>query len=68
MMDWLEGRIFDNERIAPLSCELYPFISLHKTYSRLAESTSTPPGTPLRTTTSPTKRRNVADAQDADVV
>ena len=33
--DWLEGKISDNERIAPLSCEfiIYPFISLHKTYS-----------------------------------
>jgi len=48
--DWLEGKISDNESIAPLSCELYTFISLHKTYSWLAKST-TPPGTPPRATT-----------------
>ena len=48
--DWLEGKISDNERIAPLSCELCPLISLHETYIWPAEST-TPPGTPPRTTT-----------------
>ena len=28
--DWLEGKISDNERIAPLSCELYPLYSYTK--------------------------------------
>jgi parafibromin len=83
--DWLEGKISDNERIAPLSCEIHSFISLLQTYNCLAEST-TPPGTPRTTTTgqaipatprtrateantsSPSKRRYVADTQDVEVV
>lgn len=83
--DWLEGKITDNERIAPLSCEIDPSVYLLTTDSCLAEST-TPPGTPPRTTTgqglpatprarateantsSPSKRRYVADAQDVEIV
>jgi len=25
--DWLEGKISDNERISPLSCEIYIFLT-----------------------------------------
>ncbi|CAA7260948.1 unnamed protein product [Cyclocybe aegerita] len=70
VVDWLEGRISDSNRIAPLS----------------AGESTTPPGTPPRPTggqtsqatprprgaeahtSSPTKRRYVADAQDVEVV
>ncbi|KAF7346503.1 CDC73-C domain-containing protein [Mycena sanguinolenta] len=66
VVDWLEGRIADNERILPLA----------------AESTTPPgtppsgskalPTTPHRSTTaaqsSPSKRRYVADSRDIEVV
>ncbi|KAF8959744.1 RNA polymerase II-associated protein [Flammula alnicola] len=56
VVDWLEGKASDNDRIAPLTS---------------AEST-TPPGTPPRTTTeaptaTPSKRRYVADSHDIEV-
>jgi parafibromin len=65
VVDWLEAKTSDYERIAPLS-----------------EESTTPPGTPPRTSltltsspsktqpasASPPKRRYVADSQDAEVV
>ncbi|KAF8735231.1 hypothetical protein AX14_002435 [Amanita brunnescens Koide BX004] len=65
VVDWLEGKVAEYERIAPL-----------------AEESTTPPGSPPRgsqalpsssvktqpSTTSPSKRRYVADVQDAEVV
>ncbi|KAH9483530.1 Cell division control protein 73 [Psilocybe cubensis] len=69
VVDWLEGKASDNDRIAPL-----------------ASDSTTPPGTPPRTTTgqalpvtprarnaeaatsSPAKRRYVADSHDLEVV
>ena len=84
VVDWLEGKVSEYERIVPLA-GMFCITCLHRqcfTCLSYAEESTTPPGSPPRgsqalpssslktqpSTTSPSKRRYVADFQDAEVV
>ncbi|KAG6841738.1 hypothetical protein C0991_007624 [Blastosporella zonata] len=88
VVDWLEGRTLENSRIVPLSCQYISQAAAAHFYSFInhwtADESTTPPGTPPRTTSaapvptrrphaepmaaSPSKRRYIADAHDVDIV
>ena len=91
VVDWLEGKVQESDRIAPLACAyavLYIFdflLFIEGFFANEAAVSTTPPGTPPRTagqsqpitprtrvveapTTTPLKRRYVADVHDVEVV
>ena len=82
VVDWLEAKTSDYERIAPLSGKSSRLAIVYVSLWLHAEESTTPPGTPPRTnlallsspsksqpvSASPPKRRYVADSQDVEVV
>jgi len=73
LVDWLEGRLPELERIAPLVSEsTTPPGTPPTTYARISQSNSTPFASSSRPSdpngTSPSKRRYVADHADMEVV
>lgn len=88
LVDWLEGRVQDHERIvSSIGAYRYQIVSDYLLTYVFAVVSNTPPGSPVRgastarplstprlgaaeptATTSPTKRRYVADAQDVEAV
>ncbi|RDB19338.1 Cell division control protein 73 [Hypsizygus marmoreus] len=69
VVDWLEGRISDHERIAPLAVEsTTPPGTPARTTSPAGVATPQKSSRFEATTSSPAKRRYVADPQDVEIV